>query len=111
MSELLEKQQKFAAMLPQLINAAIQKGYEVTLGECLRTQAQATANAAAGTGISNSLHLDRLAIDLNLFRAGQFLTATSDYAPLGLYWESIGGTWGGRFNDGNHFSLAYGGRK
>lgn len=111
MSELLQQQHKFAAMLPQLINAAIVQGYQVTLGECLRTQAQATANAVAGIGISNSLHLDRLAIDLNLFRDGQYLTATSDYAPLGQYWESIGGTWGGRFNDGNHFSLAYRGRK
>jgi len=30
---------------------------------------------------------------------------------LGLYWESIGGSWGGRFGDGNHFSLEHEGRR
>lgn len=30
---------------------------------------------------------------------------------IGEYWESIGGAWGGRFNDGNHYSLGHGGRK
>jgi hypothetical protein len=29
------------------------------------------------------------------------------YKPLGIKWELLGGTWGGRFNDGNHFSLAH----
>ncbi|HAO1973206.1 TPA: M15 family peptidase, partial [Escherichia coli] len=31
----------------------------------------------------------------------------------GEYWESIGGTWGGRFSraDGNHFSLEHNGVK
>jgi len=30
---------------------------------------------------------------------------------LGEYWESIGGSWGGRFGDGNHYSLKYKGRR
>ena len=30
---------------------------------------------------------------------------------LGEYWESIGGSWGGRFNDGNHYSLEHNGVK
>ncbi len=49
----------------------------------------------------------RLAIDLNLFRDGRYLETTEDHAPLGLFWESLGGTWGGRFRDpdGNHYSL------
>jgi hypothetical protein len=62
-------------------------------------------------GSPNSLHRLRLAIDLNLFRDGVFLTSTNDHLPLGEFLESIGGTWGGRFGDGNHYSLAYGGKK
>ena len=53
----------------------------------------------------------RLAIDLNLFRDGKYLTLTSDHAPLGAYWQRLGGTWGGDFNDGNHYSLAFNGIK
>jgi hypothetical protein len=60
---------------------------------------------------ANSLHKDRLAIDLNLFKNQDYLKSTEDYLPLGEYWESIGGAWGGRFNDGNHFSLEHNGRK
>jgi hypothetical protein len=30
---------------------------------------------------------------------------------LGLKWESMGGSWGGRFNDGNHYSLEHEGRR
>lgn len=39
------------------------------------------------------------------------LTASSGHKLLGEYWESIGGTWGGRFNDGNHYSLEHNGVK
>lgn len=109
------KQRIFTLMVAHLILKAYEMGYQISLGEAWRTPQQAQANAAAGRGISNSLHLDRLAIDLNLFtkRDGRWvwLTKTEDHKPLGEYWESIGGTWGGRFNDGNHYSLAHGGRK
>jgi len=30
---------------------------------------------------------------------------------LGEYWEGMGGSWGGRFSDGNHFSLTHNGVK
>jgi len=62
-------------------------------------------------GSEVSLHRDRLAVDFNLFRDGVYLRGTEDYRPLGEVWEAMGGSWGGRFNDGNHFSLAYKGRK
>ena len=98
-------------MIALLILYAYERGYELTFAEAYRTPEQARLNAANGKGISNSLHLDRLAVDFNLFKDGDFRTATEDHRPLGEFWESIGGTWGGRFNDGNHYSLAYGGRK
>lgn len=105
------KQRLFTRMVADLIKFAYDQGYELTFGEAYRTPKQAALNAIEGKGIANSLHCDRLAIDLNLFKDGVYLTQTPHYAPLGAYWESIGGTWGGRFNDGNHFSLAHDGRK
>lgn len=106
-----QKQRKFTKMVALLILYAYERGYELTFAEAYRTPEQAALNAKAGKGISTSLHLDRLAVDFNLFRNGKYLTQTGDHRPLGEFWESIGGTWGGRFNDGNHYSLTHGGRK
>lgn len=107
---LSEKQRKFTRMVADLIVWAYAHGYELTFGEALRSKEQAQANAASGAGISNSLHLIRLAVDLNLFKDGVYQTDSGAYAPLGEYWESLGGSWGGRFKtrpDGNHFSLEH----
>lgn len=108
---LRQKQSRFARMLPRLIDWAFANGYELTLGEAERTKAQAALNAKSGKGISESLHTIRLAIDLHLFRDGVYLDSTEAHRPLGELWESLGGTWGGRFGDGNHYSLAHEGRK
>jgi hypothetical protein len=91
-------------MVALLILHAEQLGYEVTFGDAYR-------DPRCGYGLRNSLHSQRLAIDLNLFKDGAYLRSTMDHEPLGLYWESIGGTWGGRFNDGNHYSLEHNGVK
>lgn len=106
-----EKQRKFTRMVADLIVWAYDHGYELTLGEAWRTPEQAALNSAKGTGIAKSLHTDRLAVDLNLFKDGQFLQSTDDHKPLGEVWESWGGSWGGRFKDGNHYSLEHEGRK
>lgn len=106
-----EKQRKFTRMIADLIIFAYDKGYELTFSEAYRTPEQAALNAKSGSGIKNSLHTQRLAVDFNLFKDGKYLTASSDHKLLGEYWESIGGTWGGRFNDGNHYSLEHNGVK
>jgi hypothetical protein len=106
-----QKQRRFTRMVAQLIEYAYAAGFELTFGEAYRTPQQAQWNAEQGIGIANSLHCDRLAVDFNLFRDGVYLTETEDHRPLGEFWESIGGSWGGRFGDGGHYSLAYGGRK
>ena len=98
---LREKQSKFVRMVDQLIQFAYDRGYELTFGD-----------AWARNGHSNnSLHYIRLAIDLNLFRDGELLSDTDDHRALGEFWESIGGSWGGRFGDGNHYSLEHNGKK
>lgn len=109
---LSEKQQLFTVMISSLIQWAGENNYALTFGEAYRTPEQARINAGKGTGISNSLHTQRLAVDFNLFINGEYKTHTEDYRPLGEFWESIGGSWGGRFKsnpDGNHFSLEHNG--
>lgn len=109
---LREKQSRFAQMVAALILKAKELGYEVTLGEAYRTPEQAALNARKGSGISNSLHTIRLAVDIQLFQSGKYLDQSEQYEPLGVWWESIGGSWGGRFKtrpDGNHFSLEHNG--
>lgn len=93
---LRQKQSKFARMVALLIQFAYQQGYELTFGD-----------AWASTGHKDdSFHYKRLAIDLNLFRNGRYLSSTEAHRSLGEFWESISGTWGGRFKnpDGNHYS-------
>ncbi|EEQ4761522.1 M15 family metallopeptidase [Escherichia coli] len=111
--KLSEKQQLFAVMIADLIHWAQEHGYRLTFGEAYRTPEQAALNAKSGKGIRNSLHTLRLAVDFNLFINGKYQADTDAYRPLGEYWESIGGTWGGRFSraDGNHFSLEHNGMK
>ena len=103
------KQRKFTLMLAELIQFAYANGYELTFGEAYRDPRIAELNAQAGTGISNSLHSKRLAVDLNLFIIGVYQETSDSHKPLGDYWESIGGSWGGRFSkpDGNHYSLEH----
>jgi hypothetical protein len=110
---LRQKQSRFALAVALLIQEADKRGYQVTLGEAFRTREQAALNAKAGTGTANSLHCDRLAIDINLFRDGEFLSATEHHQPLGEWWESLGPDyrWGGRFRDGNHYSISPDGRR
>ncbi|HCB9690644.1 TPA: M15 family metallopeptidase [Escherichia coli] len=111
--KLSEKQQLFAVMIADLIHWAQEHGYRLTFGEAYRTPEQTALNAKSGKGIRNSLHTLRLAVDFNLFINGEYQADTDAYRPLGEYWESIGGTWGGRFSraDGNHFSLEHNGVK
>ena len=71
-------------------------------------------------GIRGSLHNNGLAADLLLFHHGAYLIKTDQYEALGLHWESYTGfydseeltfVWGGRFQDGGHFSIAHSGRR
>jgi hypothetical protein len=105
MSETLrQKQSRFVRMVARLLLHAEVLGFEITFGDAYR-------DPRCDYGSEVSLHRSRLAIDLNLFKGGKYLSTTEDHLPLGLYWESIGGAWGGRFEDGNHYSLEHQGRK
>ena len=107
-----DKQRDFTLKVSYLIQYAYEQGYELTFGDAYRDP-----RVHGGVGVKDSyssaksLHKSRLAVDFNLFRNGKYMMSTDDYLPLGVYWESLGGTWGGRFNDGNHFSMEWEGRK
>ena len=104
MSPLLKRQQELTRLLTKLFIFIHNNGYEFTLGDAYRSP-------LVTYGHKNSLHRRRLAIDLNLFRDGEYLQSTEDHKPFGEYWESLGGSWGGRFEDGNHYSLSYEGMR
>ena len=112
MTRLRDKQQKIVSMLADLIKFAESRGYQLTLGDAYRdARVHGEVGVKASYSSANSVHKQRLAIDLNLFKDGVYLSSTEDYEELGKYWENIGGTWGGRFEDGNHFSLEHNGMK
>lgn len=107
-----QKQRKFTLMISKLIQFAYENGYELTFGDAYRDpRVHGEVGVKKSYSSANSLHKSRLAVDFNLFKDGKFLTSTEDHKILGEYWESLGGSWGGRFNDGNHYSIEHEGRK
>ena len=92
---LRKQQSRFVRKVALLILYAYEKEYELTFGDALATTGHKP----------DSFHYKGLAIDLNLFKNGRYLTETEDHACLGKFWESIGGSWGGRFEDGDHYSF------
>lgn len=112
METLGQKQRRFAKMVPRLIDKAHELGFEVTLGDAFRDErAFGPMGKTVAYGAPSSCHKIRLAIDLNLFRDGQFLPLSEHHKPLGEWWEKQGPDhrWGGRFMDGNHYSITHDG--
>jgi hypothetical protein len=118
---LRQKQSTFAKNVPLLVSYIYALGYETTYGDTwafnlwpiIDFLEKLPTNKIVTSIIKllkqrahsrNSYHYKRLAIDLNLFKDGKYLRNTKDHLPFGLFWESLGGSWGGRYNDGNHYS-------
>lgn len=103
-----EKQRAFTRMIAELIQWLYANGYEATFGDAYRDpRLHGEIGVKMGYGHPKSGHKQRLAMDLNLFKDGKFLSSTEEHRPVGEHWESMGGSWGGRFNDGNHYSLEH----
>lgn len=113
--ELLEKQQLFSELVRRLLGALTSMGYKVTFGEAWRSPETAKMMVSECKGIARSLHTERLAIDLCLFKDGKYLTDTKDYEDAGKLWKAMSSkdyvcAWGGDFRhlpDGNHFSIEH----
>lgn len=115
---MVEKQSRFTKTIAIFIQKASEAGYTFTFGEAWRPPATAEYYAEMGKGISNSLHLIRLAIDLNAFYGGKWLDGDEEseiphLERLGKLWESLSPecAWGGRFKkrDYNHYSFEHSG--
>lgn len=107
MSKLFEKQVAFTQKVPALINKAFELGYAVTLGDAYRDpRVHGELGVKKSYSSARSFHKQRLAIDLNLFKDGEYLTDVESHRALGEWWVSVGGTWGGHFRnrDANHYS-------
>ena len=101
---LRQAQSKFAWMLGRLLvkSEALKTPVAILeLYRSLETQRAYVARKVSKT--LNSKHLDGLAVDL-LFLSdieddGKMNYSPEKYKELGLFWESLGGRWGGRFGD------------
>lgn len=101
MSEIGNKQSKFAKYFAMLILHMIAEGYEPRF---------------APDGLKHmdgSLHGLSLAHDVNLFKAGVWLKKTEDHRAFGAWWCALDpdNAWGGDWGDGNHYSIKHQGRK
>ena len=82
-------------------------GMELTFGHVWRdtyTQKHLVEKGLSKT--MDSKHLEKLAVDFNLFIEGTYITDIARYKPLGEYWKLLGGRWGGDFEgfpDAGHF--------
>jgi len=102
-----QQQRIFSLKLAQFIVWIYEQGYEVTMGDAFRDpRVHGAFGEKVAYGAASSFHKKKLAQDLNLFKDGKYLSSTEDHRMLGEKWESMGGTWGGRFakKDGNHYS-------
>jgi hypothetical protein len=115
---MVEKQARFTKTVAMFIQKATEMGYLFTFGEAWRPPVTAQYYANLKKGISRSLHIERLAIDLNAFYDGNYLNGSQQWhiphlEKLGKLWESFGQgcAWGGRFNkkDYNHYSFEHNG--
>ena len=106
---LVDKQARFTQALAILFQYAHHRGYKITLG---RGYASPEANAADG-GHENSLHMSRLAQDINLFDGdGRYLTAPAFFHELHDVWDLLDDEAAPRIqNDLNHFSFEHNGMR
>lgn len=101
MPNLNKAQFLFSKNLAKLIDYIFDIGYQCSIGEVLRTREQAMIYAKQGKGIKDSLHLYKLAVDINLFRFNDYITDVESYRKFGDYWKKLNpyNRWGGDFHD------------
>ena len=105
---LIKHQQEFLLDVCKLVQYATEQGFVVTGGELWRSPEQQKIYVQTGRSKTmKSKHLNRVAIDLNIFKDGK-IASFKDAEILGNYWESLNplNRWGGRFRtlvDQPHF--------
>ena len=103
-------QAEFLLDAAKLIQQAAKMGFVVTGGELYRSPEQQQIYVKQGkSNTLSSLHMQRLAIDLNFFKDGKLIGDKQILAPVGAFWESLHplNSWGGNgitLYDPPHFS-------
>lgn len=107
---MIEKQFQFSRMLGLLFMWMAEKNMKWVVGDAWRStdklpcphcgrehtyQDLLVFNKKSKT--TKSKHCDRCAIDLILFKDGKPQWTGDAYREVGMKWEQLGGTWGGRF--------------
>jgi hypothetical protein len=97
MSKLWTQRALFTRLLPLLIQKMIEDGYDPLHGK------------DGLKHMKGSLHYEGLAVDIDLFLNDVYMDKTEDHQVFGEFWESLHPDcrWGGRFSDGNHYSVTY----
>jgi len=109
-----KKQELFMRLLPRLLDKAHSLGFEIRGGDLFRDpRVHGEFGAKASYSSGRSCHKLKLAIDLNLMLEGKLITTSEGHKELGEWWEAQHELccWGGRFKDGNHYSLSHEGSK
>lgn len=116
---MLKEQSIFAFNVAALLSAFQIREYQISFGEAYRTPEQEAIDISKGISkTSNSMHLKRLAIDLNIFKNGVQVTDAKELIEFGNYWRSLNtlNRWGGdwnkngiatdeKFSDPSHFEM------
>lgn len=116
---LSERQQVFTFNIHQLIEFAYKNGFKLTFGEVYRTEEQQKIYFDTGRSKTmNSRHLQRLAVDFNIFIDNRLINDPLTIQPLGNFWVTLNldNVWGGdwdrdgstldeTFKDPYHFEM------
>lgn len=110
---LSQKQRRFARAVPRLLDFIHSlPGHEATLGDAFRDpRVFGVIGVSLGYGHASSAHKNKLALDINLFINDVFQEGTEAHRVIGEWWEKQYSDcrWGGRFQDGNHYSIEHNG--
>ena len=109
-----EAQRLFARLSVSLLQHILEVGYEFTYGDAYRDpRVFGEVGEREGYGHPKSGHKRKIALDINLFKDGVYLDKTEHHTEIGEWWEKQHELcrWGGRFEDGNHYSIEWGGIK
>ncbi len=106
----VQEQHKFTLDLCRFIAFVANEGFLITMGEVARTVDQQAIHFKAGRSKTmRSKHLERLAMDVNIFHPNGTLLTHEELKPMGAKWEALApgiNVWGGSwksFKDSGHF--------
>lgn len=137
MISLGQARREFTVAQANLVLYINSQGFGCALNEAMRSNEQAEINALGGggrellalacdklgfkslaaalrdngknNGIRRSVHMEGLAVDLNLYKGGLYLPMTEDHRQFGEWWKKQHplARWGGDWGDGNHYSFEW----